>query len=316
MANNKPSGFIIGQSKSGTTAMFNYLRRHPDIFTPRIKEPYFFANDLCKDPRPGSSFFQLSEASYIDLFADARPDQLCIEASACYLYSKVAARKIREFDASARMIAMFREPVSFLHSYHLQQLRNPVAEGDDVTDFQKALRLEESRKQGLNNPKGCFVPELNFYSERVKYAEQLARYFEEFPRDQIEVLIYDDFKKDNAHEVKKVVAFLGLQPLENIEPLVFNKGYVVRSRKGKRIFEQFARGEGWTSPFQKALKTAIPKPARKKIMGQVYSAFRKPKSKLDDELVFELKSKYKNEVEKFSNLIGRDLVTEWGYANL
>ncbi len=39
----KPNFFIIGAPKAGTTSMWDLLRRHPDIFMPRLKEPAFFS---------------------------------------------------------------------------------------------------------------------------------------------------------------------------------------------------------------------------------------------------------------------------------
>jgi hypothetical protein len=41
----KPDFFIVGAPKSGTTAMYEYLKAHPEIFMCR-KEPHFFGSDL------------------------------------------------------------------------------------------------------------------------------------------------------------------------------------------------------------------------------------------------------------------------------
>ncbi len=38
-----PNFLIIGAAKSGTNAMYNYLRQHPQIFMSPVKEPRFFA---------------------------------------------------------------------------------------------------------------------------------------------------------------------------------------------------------------------------------------------------------------------------------
>ena len=40
---NMPTFLLIGAGKSGTTSIYNYLRQHPDVYMPRIKEPLFFA---------------------------------------------------------------------------------------------------------------------------------------------------------------------------------------------------------------------------------------------------------------------------------
>jgi tetratricopeptide (TPR) repeat protein len=41
----RPDFFIAGAAKSGTTALFEYLSRHPSVFIPSIKEPNFFCTD-------------------------------------------------------------------------------------------------------------------------------------------------------------------------------------------------------------------------------------------------------------------------------
>ncbi len=35
-----PNLFIVGAVKSGTTSLYAYLRQHPDIFFPEMKEPH------------------------------------------------------------------------------------------------------------------------------------------------------------------------------------------------------------------------------------------------------------------------------------
>ncbi|HEV3035153.1 MAG TPA: sulfotransferase, partial [Solirubrobacteraceae bacterium] len=41
-----PDFFIVGHAKCGTTALYEMLRRHPEIFMPELKEPAFFASDV------------------------------------------------------------------------------------------------------------------------------------------------------------------------------------------------------------------------------------------------------------------------------
>ena len=63
-----PDFFIVGQPKSGTTALYEMLRRHPQIFMPENKEPWFFAEELHErtPPRPGGTPETLAE--YLALF--------------------------------------------------------------------------------------------------------------------------------------------------------------------------------------------------------------------------------------------------------
>ena len=39
---NKPNLFLVGQPKSGTTALHDFLGQHPEIHMAKIKAPPFF----------------------------------------------------------------------------------------------------------------------------------------------------------------------------------------------------------------------------------------------------------------------------------
>src|SRR5437588_5962186 len=116
-----PDFFIVGHHKSGTTALYEMLRRHPQIFMPDLKEPRFFASDLRPQFEPKSSgIAPRTWEDYLDLFAAARPEQRVGEASPAYLRSSVAAEAIAAAQPGARCIAILREPASFVRSLHLQ----------------------------------------------------------------------------------------------------------------------------------------------------------------------------------------------------
>ncbi|TMK23914.1 MAG: sulfotransferase, partial [Actinobacteria bacterium] len=89
-----PDFFIAGQPKSGTTALYEMLKRHPQIYMSPVKEPFYFAAD---NPLPegtdGRRWRSLEQTGiraeslerYASLFAPARPDQKAGEATTSYL---------------------------------------------------------------------------------------------------------------------------------------------------------------------------------------------------------------------------------------
>ncbi len=85
-----PNFFLAGAPKSGTTALSVYLRGHPNVFLPGLKEPHFFADDLSHFRRPET------EVAYRALFKRAGADHLAVgEASVWYLFSSAAMGRIR-----------------------------------------------------------------------------------------------------------------------------------------------------------------------------------------------------------------------------
>jgi hypothetical protein len=198
----KPNFFIVGAPKCGTTALYEYLRPHPSIFMPKVKEPHFFAKDL------GTYPFIKTPEDYARLFADAGERHLRVgEASVYYLRSTVAIANIREFNPDARLIAMFRNPVDMLHSFHAQLLY--VAE-ESESDFETAWRLQEQRSRGIGLPprsRGGFLVQ---YRELAGFGTQTERLLSIFPREQVQLILYDDFAASPQAVYDDVVRFLGI----------------------------------------------------------------------------------------------------------
>ena len=79
-----PNFLVLGAAKSGTTALYHILKKHPDVFLPLQKEPYFFS-------RYKPSVHSISSLEeYLDLFREADQLKRVGEASAGYLYCEEA----------------------------------------------------------------------------------------------------------------------------------------------------------------------------------------------------------------------------------
>src|ERR1700730_10277839 len=232
-----PDFFIVGHAKCGTTALYEMLRRHPEIYMPEYKrgsgkEPWFFAQD---NPQPQATAERsvtftgrraMTLDQYLELFAGAQPGQMLGEASTSYLWSPSAARRIAQARADARIIAILREPASFLYSLHLQLLQN---HHESERDFRTALSLDDARREGREIPAYSYWPQALIYSDRVKYVEQLRRYHAEFSPEQVLVLIYDDFRRDNEGTVRRVLRFLEVDEEHRIDAAEANPTVGVRS---------------------------------------------------------------------------------------
>jgi len=198
----KPNFFIVGAPKCGTTALFRYLRLHPNIYLPAKKEPHFFAQDLGDYPAIKTM------EQYLALFAGAKESHLRVgEASVYYLRSAVAIPGIRAFNPEARIIAMFRNPVDMVYSFHSQLL---YWSEETVVDFETAWRLQEPRSRGLDLPLGSRGAFLLQYAEMARLGSQLERLLATFPAAQVKPILYDDFAASPRQVYDEVITFLGL----------------------------------------------------------------------------------------------------------
>lgn len=200
----KPDFFIVGAPKSGTTALHQFLRLHPDIYMPSAKEPHFFG---CADepelPGRGRTLEQ-----YLELFREGADKRRVGEASVYYLYSGQAARNIHAFNPDARIIIMLRNPVTMIPSLHQQRV---YSDNERITDLDAALNAEGPRRRGeLGIPRKTLNPHALFYSEMGRYTAQVKRYLDVFNPDQVRIILFDDFVADLAGEYRKTLDFLGV----------------------------------------------------------------------------------------------------------
>ncbi len=301
-----PDFFIVGHPKSGTTALYEMLRSHSEIYMPDLKETLFFARELHPGLKPeGPQPDTLEE--YLQLFAPARPDQRAGEASPSYLRSREAAKRIAAVQPDARIIAILREPASFLRSMHLELLKDHV---ETEKDFRKAIAREREH--------GTHKPVLWYSHERVEYVEQLRRYHEAFGPERVLVLIYDDFRSDNDATVHRVLRFLGVDETAPIAPSEANQTVLVRSPKAYDMVRSLYLGRGPAASAAKAaIKAVTPQHLRhqgmRKLRDQVL--YGRPPAP-DEELMLELRRSYKGEVEALSDYLQRDLVGLWGYDRI
>ncbi len=315
-----PDFFIVGQPKSGTTALYEMLRSHPQIYMSELKEPLFFASDLRPDLHAGTldlhkpRFLPASLEEYLSLFAAAGPEQRVGEASSSYLRSRCAADAIAAAQPAARIIAILREPASLLRSLHLQRLQEDI---ESETDLARALSLEQVRREGKELPVRLEQPQMLMYSDFVQFVEQLRRYETAFTPQQMLVLIYDDFKRDNACTVREVLRFLDVDDTAMVRTLEANPTIAVRSRRLERLSSRAQAGRGVWAPVKAIVKTFTSPRLRKRVLYPfrkrlVYRQAPPP----DENFMIELRRHYKPEVVALSEYLDRDLVSLWGYDKL
>jgi Sulfotransferase domain len=202
----KPNFFIAGAPKCGTTALSEYLRSHPHVFMPKLKEPHFFSDDLITHQLVRT----LDE--YIQLFAEATPQQSRLgEKSLSYLLSSAAIPAIRVFNPEAKIIAMFRNPADMVYSFHSQLL---YWSQETEKDFETAWRLQERRRRGVDVPRTCREPFWLQYQDVGRFGTQTQRLLSVFPAEQVKVILFDDFASSPQRVYEEVIDFLEI-PQDN-----------------------------------------------------------------------------------------------------
>jgi len=202
----KPNLFIVGAAKSGTTSLHNYLNQHPDIFMCNPKEPHYLINKEIGVDRIPVGVTEKSE--YENLFTEGEDKKYRGESSVMYLmYPEIVIPKIKkEYDENTKVIIMLRNPVERAYSGFHHVKRYNIKE--NIQDFTKAWEVSEERYFNQKD-----MTPASRYQELGLYYKQVKSYLNEF-KDNLHIIIYDDYKFDFRSEMKKVFEFLEVGNIE------------------------------------------------------------------------------------------------------
>lgn len=225
--NKYPDFFVVGGPKCGTTSLYTYFAEHPKIFVPRIKEIHYFSSDF-SDKWRGI----LSEHEYLSLYAGAGPAQVKGDFSVTYLSSAVATKEILRNNPDARVIAILRNPVTAVPSYHSQLLYSVM---EDIEDPHEAWRAQAERQEGKRVPRTCKESKMLLYREMFNYPDQLKRLFEIVPESQRTVLIFERFVRDPLSHYVELLRFMQVPYDGRTQFHAANRNKVARSYRIERF---------------------------------------------------------------------------------
>lgn len=199
-----PTFLIIGAAKSGTTSLWQYVRQHPQVFVPDVKEPGFFVQEIG---------WRYGVPWYERLFADAG-DALAIgEASPAYtMYPALAGvpERIASVVPDVRMIYLMRDPIERMRSGYVHRLET----GEEHQPIRRALLFDAT------------------YVNLSRYALQLGQYFNCFPRSQFLLLTAEDLRDRRSATMHRVFDFIGVDPGAAIDVSgEYNRGAEKRAQR-------------------------------------------------------------------------------------
>jgi Sulfotransferase domain len=224
-----PTFLIIGAQRAGTTSLFAYVGRHPDIEAPKradlsvawAKELHFFDENYWRGPDWYRAFFPLTIRKQA---AELRGRPMaCGEATPYYLFHPAVPERVAATIPDVRLIVLLRNPVerAYSHYQHMRKMRT------EKLSFEEAIEAEPKRLAALEAELVKVQPGITkqgyrmhhhhrhrAYVSRSLYADQLERWLAHFPLEQFLVLRSEDFFVRPAETFAEVFAFLGVRPWE------------------------------------------------------------------------------------------------------
>ena len=289
-----PTFLIIGAPRSGTTALYEGLKAHRDVFLPTLKEPLFFLRDQrahrLYSPAGAAPADQAIATweDYVALFKEGASLPARGDASTLYLYDAHAAQRIADRLPSVRMIALLRDPVSRAYSqYSLHRLRGT----EPLPSFEDALAHEPARILGRWSP-------FWLYRDVGRYAGQLNRYFKLMGRERLLVLLQEDLAQRPTETYLRIFRFLGIPAERAAVPELRSVNASGQARN--ELAAHLVRSR---SPWVRAARRILPAAARRQLRGLLT----KPAPEMAPATARELRAFYRDDILETSRLLGRDL---------
>jgi hypothetical protein len=246
---------------------------------------------------------------YQALFAHARHDQICLEASAEYtrwpLFPEVPSR-IASLLPDVKLIYLMRHPIDRAYSHFVYNV----------------LHLEPERRWRGKNPRQpsdltfeAYIEEESMCLDSSNYMMQIEQYLEHFPKEQFLFLFLEDLEKDPRSVLQKVLEFLGIEERSEAMTKIplrsnvarFNEDWIVRHWVA-RPFEQYGMmrhllplvpgtGRLWQhavtlmvrSPYGRRMRAACRlQPMRPETRQELIERFREPNRRLGEFLGVDL----------------------------
>ena len=191
MADGLPDFLVLGTQKGGTTTLQLLLNQHPGVFLPPGKEVHYF-----------SKHWEQSPAWYASHYNGAAPGQRRGDITPFYLFHPQAPQRIQSLLPDAQLIVLLRDPVERALSQYFHSVRlgfEPLPIGEGLAAEQERLRTD-----------ALLHLQEHSYVSRSRYLEQLDRYRELFPDQQLLVLKSEALFADPATTWERIESFLGL----------------------------------------------------------------------------------------------------------
>tara|TARA_Y100001960_G_scaffold275306_1_gene304804 strand:- start:4764 stop:5666 length:903 start_codon:yes stop_codon:yes gene_type:complete len=292
-----PDFFVIGAAKSGTTALYEYLKQNDNIFLPDIKETnYFhFFDDSLEYTGPGDKDeicrFSLKTR---DEYENAYKKGIGFvkgDVSPVYLYDNKVANRIYNANPNAKIIVVLREPVSRA----ISQYNHAVRQLRETLSFQDALEQEKNR---LDDGYEFFWA----YQKSGLYYEQLKSYYDVFPREQIKVIKYDDFISSQQGVMSDLFDFLNVEDKE----ISMSKSYNSAGKPKLENIHKITRLNIVKDIYHKCL----PKWIKNIIRNLYYRMNMKKNDIVGEEIKAKLKFQFRDDILKLEELTGKTF-KEW-----
>jgi hypothetical protein len=206
-----PGLLVIGAQRAGTSSLYKYLEGHPLLLASLRKETGYLSRHYARGEAWYRAHFASRARHAVLTRRHGRPP-IGFEATPYYLFHPLAPERAAQLVPEARLVVLVRDPVERAWSHYHHEARR----GREELSFTDAIEAEPARladeERRLAEDPLAKTLRLNRYSYLAKgrYAEQLERWLEHYPRRQLLVLRTEDLFATPRLVLAELYRFLDL----------------------------------------------------------------------------------------------------------
>ena len=267
-----------------------------------LKEPFYFAPNAVQSSDASDVIRDKKE--YLNLFQNARGYTAIGEATPVYLWDPDAPRLIHQAVPHARIIIILRDPIERAYSNYLMKMKYSGMKSSFYDELMRDYKNQEK-----------LFGRSQLYVEFGMYYQQVKRYFDIFGREQVKVIIFEEFIQHVEQTINEILAFLGVNYTVGTIREQYNPYSVPRSPIAVWIFAFFRWLRRKNIKFYKIL-TLLPDSVVESLPEKILFK-RKQKPKIEPKAIKFLQEIYRDDVIRLESLLGRSLPwhTVLGYNN-
>ena len=309
---------IVGAPRCGTTTLSQFLKAHPAVCFPFVKEPHFFVQTDLRHLTTQALEEQVKR-EYLDrFFGHCEPGRrVGADASVTYLYSPEQLEPMLRLWPDSRFVIAVRDPLRMLPSLHSRLF---YLGDENIPSFEEAWAAVPDRTAGRRIPRTCVEPRWLRYDEAARFGTYVERFFAAVGRERCLVILFDDLTADPRGQYERMMRFFGLAPDSNVDLRARRQGHGVRLpwlqrllKRPPRRLRQYVAGEHYRQR-ERALDRSARRSAsgterimtvRKRLLRWNRVPLAQPPISLD--VQHEIRARLQDEVSHLGELIERDL---------
>jgi hypothetical protein len=283
---------VIGASKCGTTALYFYLSRHPDIFLPPKKELHYHSYaSLAKNiGGPGDKYIInnicKTEKEYLNHYSNAQNQKAIIDISPSYLYFPESAQSIKEMcGPDTKIICLVKHPVGKF----ISQYNHLLSEGRETLNFSDALLMESKRKAD-------YYSDMWLYRESGYMSDKIQAFKDVFKH--VYVINSDDLMTNLKVTLHGIFNYIGVSADEYIDYSTVNSNF-----SGMPKFKLISKTFIQPNLFTNFLRKVIPQKAGRFFREKINNFNKGNKFTVSPALFNDLEKEYLEEIDSLNNIL-------------